>query len=366
MNISTHQIADTSSPHLQIERLEKRYGNYQAVKALDLQVNRGEFLGFLGPSGCGKSTTLRMIGGLITQTSGRIIVDGKDISSLPPHQRNMGIVFQNYALFPHMTVEENVGFGLRMRKWPTARIRERTAKMLATVHLESYAKRKIKDLSGGQQQRVALARALAIEPSVLLLDEPLSNLDAKLREAMRSEIREIQLASGITTIFVTHDQNEALAVCDRVAVMRDGHIEQIGTASDVYERPETPFVADFVGRINRLQASRNADGTVAVGATAIGKHETGAGAVTVMVRPHHVQLFDASAATPATYVFEGRVKNVAYLGDVTQYLIASDLGLISTERASTGHGRRHAIGDPVRFGWDADDLLFFEGEENKK
>lgn len=366
MNVPATHIPEVSTAHLRLESLEKSYGAFRAVKALDLQVNRGEFLGFLGPSGCGKSTTLRMIGGLIAHTSGRIIVDGKDISSLPSHQRNMGIVFQNYALFPHMTVEENVGFGLRMRNWPAARIRERTAKMLETVHLGGYGNRKINDMSGGQQQRVALARALAIEPAVLLLDEPLSNLDAKLREAMRSEIREIQLASGITTIFVTHDQTEALAICDRVAVMRDGHIEQIGSASDIYERPATSFVADFVGRINRLESIQNDDGIVRVGETHVAMRKAPSGPIATLIRPHRVQLFDASTSTTTGHGFEGRIKSVSYLGDVTQYLIASGLGLISAERSSIGNERRYAVGDPVKFGWDADDMMFFPTEGPKQ
>lgn len=357
-------MTEASTAHLRLERLEKLYGDYAAVKALDLQVTRGEFLGFLGPSGCGKSTTLRMIGGLVSQTSGRIVVDGKDISSLPPHRRNIGIVFQNYALFPHMTVEENVGFGLRMRKWPAAKIRERTAKMLATVHLEGYGKRKTRELSGGQQQRVALARALAIEPALLLLDEPLSNLDAKLREAMRSEIREIQRASGITTIFVTHDQNEALAVCDRVAVMKNGDIEQVGTAFDIYERPATPFVADFVGRINRLEALQGDDGSVRVGQTPIAKRNAAAGKVMTLVRPHRVKIANASEPLMTTQGFEGRVKEITYLGDVTQYAIDSEIGVIAAERASAARGTRHGVGDPVKFGWDAEDLIFFQNERS--
>jgi putative spermidine/putrescine transport system ATP-binding protein len=275
--------------HLTLDNLEKRYGSTTAVAALSLGVAKGELLGLLGPSGCGKTTTLRMIAGLVPATAGRITVAGADVTALPPHRRDMGVVFQSYALFPHMNVADNIAFGLRMRPIPKAEIAARVAAALDLVRLPHLAARRPKELSGGQQQRVALARALVIEPSILLLDEPLSNLDAKLREDMRTEIRDIQQRLGITTIFVTHDQAEALAMCDRIAVMHAGRLEQLGTPEAIYEHPASQFVADFVGRTNRIDAT--SDGTrLTAGALAFRAPPGPAGAVTAMIRPHRIRL----------------------------------------------------------------------------
>ena len=230
--------ADPAVSHLVLEGLEKRFGSGPAsVAGLDLSVEQGELVALLGPSGCGKTTTLRMIGGLMAATAGRIVVAGRDVTALPAHRRDMGIVFQSYALFPHMTVAGNVAFGLEMRGVGRAAAAARVQAALEMVRLGGLGGRRPRELSGGQQQRVALARALVIEPSILLLDEPLSNLDAKLRDEMRTEIRDIQQRLGITAIFVTHDQGEALSMCDWVAVMRGGRIEQMGTPADIYERP---------------------------------------------------------------------------------------------------------------------------------
>ena len=236
--------------YLEIDNVSKSFGKSFAVEDFNLQVDKGEFVSFLGPSGCGKTTTLRMVAGFETPTSGRIIVNGEDITDKSPSQRDVGMVFQAYALFPNMTVAQNIGFGLRIRKEPNSAIKERVAEMLSIIHLEQKGDSFPYQLSGGQQQRVALARALANRPQVLLLDEPLSALDAKIRVSLRAEIRAIQQKLGITAIYVTHDQEEALSISDRVVVMYEGKMEQVGTPFEIYNFPQTAFVANFVGTLN--------------------------------------------------------------------------------------------------------------------
>jgi len=239
---------------LTLSNVSKRFTDFDAVKEFNLDVEKGEFVSFLGPSGCGKTTTLRMIAGFETPSTGRIVLDGADITDKAPNQRNVGMVFQAYALFPNMTVEQNIGFGLRIRKEPEEAVKQRVAEMLGVTHLEQKGKSYPYQLSGGQQQRVALARALAIRPQVLLLDEPLSALDAKIRLSLRAEIRAIQKQLGITAIYVTHDQEEALSISDRIVVMSHGRIEQVGTPFQIYNFPETNFVAGFVGTLNTVEA----------------------------------------------------------------------------------------------------------------
>lgn len=235
-----------------LQNISKTFGNTKAVIDFNLEVEKGEFVSFLGPSGCGKTTTLRMIAGFELPSSGHIWLDGEEITFQRPNRRNIGMVFQAYALFPNLTVAQNIGFGLQVRKMERRQIEERVREMLSLIHLESYADRYPYQLSGGQQQRVALARALAIRPRLLLLDEPLSALDAKIRLELRQEIRRIQQTLGITTIYVTHDQEEALSLSDRVVVMNQGQIEQIGTPLEIYNYPQTEFVASFVGQLNLL------------------------------------------------------------------------------------------------------------------
>ncbi|GAB4503590.1 MAG: ATP-binding cassette domain-containing protein [Anaerolineales bacterium] len=235
---------------LQIENISKVFGSVEAVKNFNLNIEKGELVSFLGPSGCGKTTTLRMVAGFETPTSGRIIMDGKDITDVPPNKRDVGMVFQSYALFPNMTVASNIGFGLKVMKKPAEEIEQRVEEMLALINMPNYGNRYPYQLSGGQQQRVALARALALRPDVLLLDEPLSALDAKIRVSLRAEIRAIQQKLGITAIYVTHDQEEALSLSDRVVVMNEGKMEQVGTPFEIYNFPKTAFVANFVGTLN--------------------------------------------------------------------------------------------------------------------
>lgn len=237
---------------VKLDHVSKMFGKARGVENVNINIKSGEFFTFLGPSGCGKTTTLRMIAGFYYPTKGRIYFDNKDVTTLQPNKRNIGMVFQNYALFPHMTVFENVAFGLEVRKLSKATIKEKVEKALKLVHLENFENRKINELSGGQQQRVALARALVIEPDILLLDEPLSNLDAKLREETRLEIKRLQVELGITTIYVTHDQTEAMTMSDRIMVMKEGIVQQIGTPQEIYNRPANHFVASFIGESNIL------------------------------------------------------------------------------------------------------------------
>ncbi|MFM8363918.1 MAG: ABC transporter ATP-binding protein [Verrucomicrobiota bacterium] len=239
---------------VELRHVTKRFGSYEALKDATFDIRAGEFMTFLGPSGCGKTTCLRLISGFDTPTSGRIFLDGKDVTFDPPYRRDVNQVFQNYALFPHLTIRENIAFGLRMKKVPSAVIKERVDRVVAMTSLEPFVDRKPAQLSGGQRQRVALARAIVCEPKVLLLDEPLSALDAKLRTQMRIELKQLQKKLGITFIFVTHDQEEALTMSDRVAVMHDGRVEQIGTVNDIYYKPATRFVATFIGESNIVEA----------------------------------------------------------------------------------------------------------------
>jgi putative spermidine/putrescine transport system ATP-binding protein len=248
--------------YLELQELNKRFGDFTAIHALDVALEAGEFLALLGPSGCGKTTALRIVAGFERPTKGRVVVEGTDVTGVPPNRRDMGMVFQAYSLFPNMNAEDNVDFGLRVRGRPPGERKRRVAELIELVGLTEAAKRYPHQLSGGMQQRVALARALAIEPRVLLLDEPLSALDALVRLQLREEIRRVQTQLGITTLYVTHDQEEALSISDRVAVLSKGRIEQIGVPVEIYNEPRTPFVAEFIGTMNRLEATVAENGEV--------------------------------------------------------------------------------------------------------
>ncbi len=312
--------------HLVLERLTRRFGsNPPAVDRLTLELPKGSLLALLGPSGCGKTTTLRLISGLERADGGRVLVGGRDMTPLPPEARNMGVVFQSYALFPHMTAAGNVGFGLETRGLPRAARAARVAEALAMVGLSDLADRKPRALSGGQHQRVALARALAIQPELLLLDEPLSALDAQLRVGVREEIRALQRRLGTTTVFVTHDQGEALAMADLVAVMDHGRLEQLGTPEELFERPATPFVAGFVGRSSRFAATVEAPGRVRIGGQALQAAETpAAGPAQVYIRPHRV-LVGADGALPA------RVTTRTYEGATALLALETGIGGLQAE-----------------------------------
>jgi putative spermidine/putrescine transport system ATP-binding protein len=306
-----------------MEGLSRHYGPIVALDRLDLTMQPGELIALLGPSGCGKTTTLRLLAGLEDADSGHITVDGKNITHVPASKRDMGMVFQAYSLFPHMTVRQNVAFGLRLRKVSAAQRDKRAIEMLDLVGLSTQADRYPHQLSGGQQQRVALARALAIEPQVLLLDEPLSALDAKVRAQLRDQIRRIQLEVGITTLFVTHDQEEALAIADRVGVMQSGHIEQLAPPTEVYSRPATSFVAEFVGLSNRLTGEVRGGEVIVRGRTLpLVESDVPDGQVVALVRPEAVTL--ASHTTTESGPLVGTVIAVTFLGATSRVTV--DLG----------------------------------------
>jgi putative spermidine/putrescine transport system ATP-binding protein len=310
---------------LELTGVQKTFGDVAAVLDFNLAAEKGEFVSFLGPSGCGKTTTLRMIAGFEKPTAGQITVDGKDITYTSPNQRNVGMVFQSYALFPNMSVGDNIGFGLKVRKRQKGDIARRVGELLELIHLEGRGDRYPWQLSGGQQQRVALARALAIEPQVLLLDEPLSALDAKIRIVLRKEIRAIQRQLGITTVYVTHDQEEALSLSDRVVVMSEGRIEQIGTPSEIYNFPSTAFVASFVGTLNLVNAGvvDAAAGRLSIDGqevrTSKAVSEAGAGGrVTLAVRPEGIELGDGE---PGANRLRGTVEDINFLGSIVRIRI---------------------------------------------
>jgi putative spermidine/putrescine transport system ATP-binding protein len=316
--------------HLELQGLYRSFGTVVALSGIDLALETGEFVSLLGPSGCGKTTALRLVAGFDRPDSGRIVVDGKDITSVPPNKRDMGMVFQAYSLFPNMTAEQNVEYGLKIRKKPRAERRKLVAELLGLVGLGQAGKRYAHQLSGGMQQRVALARALAIEPRVLLLDEPLSALDAKVRVQLREEIRRIQLELGITTLYVTHDQEEALSISDRVAVLHDGRIEQVGTPPEMYGNPATPFVAEFIGTMNRLVSTVAGDGLVEHAGRVLyvdaARGLPPGERVLLLVRPETVDIEAAGDEPAPEGAMIGEVVSHIFLGSVTRVRIVDPSG----------------------------------------
>jgi spermidine/putrescine ABC transporter ATP-binding subunit len=323
-------IARAGGGALALRALTKRYPNFVAVDGIDLDLASGEFLTLLGPSGSGKTTTLMMIAGFTPPSAGDILLDGRSVTALAPERRNMGVVFQNYALFPHMTVQENVAFPLRMRNQPKPTIARKVAAALHLVQLETLGERLPRQLSGGQQQRIALARALVFDPDLLLMDEPLGALDKNLREQMQFELKRLHAELGVTILYVTHDQEEALTMSDRIALMNRGTIAQVGTAEELYERPASRFVAEFIGESNVIEGRATADGLfVATGGArfplgSAPDHAATRDAALMMVRPEKFS-FAASPESPGALV--GRVTGRIYVGDCTRYLIEVAGGL---------------------------------------
>ena len=333
---------------VRLERVTKDFGETVAVDDLSLDIASGEFFSMLGPSGCGKTTTLRMIGGFEEPTRGTIYLDGRDVTDRPPYKRDVNTVFQSYALFPHLNVYENVAFGLRRRKTGAKDIKARVNESLRLVDLVGFEKRKPAQMSGGQQQRVALARALVNRPRVLLLDEPLGALDLKLREEMQLELKAIQQEVGITFVYVTHDQEEALTMSDRLAVFNRGRIEQLGTPADLYERPATAFVAGFVGTSNLLRGD--------AAKSLVGEE----GLFTV--RPEKIRITERGASVAGDEVgADGTIRNVVYLGPDTRYIVALDAGselVVTQQNLNTSSMEVLAAqGQPVRLAWKKQHVL---------
>jgi spermidine/putrescine transport system ATP-binding protein len=340
--------------HVQLIDLAKRFGEFEAVSGIDLDISPGEFFSLLGPSGCGKTTTLRMIAGFERPSAGRVLLDGKDVSDTPPNRRNVNTVFQSYALFSHLTVAENVAFGLRFAKASKEETRSRVGQALSLVQMQEFRDRKPHQLSGGQQQRVALARALILNPSVLLLDEPLGALDAKLRKALQIELKALQEQVGITFVYVTHDQEEALTMADRIAVMDEGRIEQVGSPREVYEEPASAYVADFLGVSNLLDAQ--AIGTDSEGRCRVRVrdfellascgHTSARGPVKVVVRPERVRV-EASGETGENRL-PGKIERVVYAGATSHLVVTVDRGTpIRCMLANDGVGFSFDRGTPV-------------------
>jgi putative spermidine/putrescine transport system ATP-binding protein len=341
--------------YLELDRVGKQFGAQTVVDDFSLAVRKGEFVSFLGPSGCGKTTTLQMIAGFLDPSRGAIRLEGKDLTAVHPARRGLGIVFQSYALFPHMTAAENVAFGLEMKKVPRGERAERVRAALAMVGLAGYEERYPRRMSGGQQQRVALARALVIRPSVLLLDEPLSNLDAKLREEMQIELRQIQRTLGTTTVLVTHDQNEAMSLSDRIVVMSQGRIEQIGTPQETYERPASAFVSQFLGKTNEFAATvdrSSASARLVAGTWSAPAPPGVAGPVTISIRPERIGFSDAGlAAKVVTRIFQG---------NHWLFQCESECGPAVVIRQNDGQPQP-AEGDAVRLAWRPDDMSLRSG-----
>ncbi|WP_421988430.1 ABC transporter ATP-binding protein [Roseococcus sp.] len=347
---------------LVLEALAKRYGNSIAVERVDLQVRQGEMVALLGPSGCGKTTTLRMVAGFVAPSAGRVLIGDTDVTQAPPHARDTGMVFQSYALFPHMTVASNVAFGLEMRNVGRAERDTRVREALRLVRLDGLEDRLPRQLSGGQQQRVALARALVVNPAVFLLDEPLSNLDAKLRGEVRMEIRALQQRLGLTTLIVTHDQEEALTMADRLVVMERGRVCQVGTAEELYESPANPFVAGFVGQCNLIVGALEAPGAFRAASGALLSCATTPpppGRYVLALRPERIEVAPA-ADGPI------RLRAVTYLGPLTEYHLDLDgtpLMAIRPTPAKDDPLRRISAGDAVSLSWDASAARLLSAEQ---
>jgi putative spermidine/putrescine transport system ATP-binding protein len=354
--------SDGGQPALVLRGLRKQFGDVAAVDGVDLDVAKGEFITLLGPSGSGKTTTLRVIAGFISADDGSIAIDGREMRQVPPHRRDVGMVFQNYALFPHMTAAQNVAFPLQMRGIGRPEQRRRVAEALGMVKLDRFGERYPRQLSGGQQQRVALARAIVFQPRLLLMDEPLGALDKKLREALQLEILRISRQIGATVIYVTHDQEEALVMSDRIAIFDRGRIQQLGTGEDLYERPNSMFVADFVGESNMLRGRLERDGQGAwlvrgpwrwrVDPALVDAHglQDGGGAALV-VRPEHLRVVAPESATDGANAIDAAVTEVLYLGPTRKVELALPDGVNAVVRENAGAAGDWRPGDRVRLEW---------------
>jgi spermidine/putrescine ABC transporter ATP-binding subunit len=355
----TDRSTTSASPAIAFSGVSKQYGAHTAVESLDLEINEGEFFCLLGPSGCGKTTTLNLLGGFAAASTGEIRIRGELVNRTPPHRRKVNTVFQSYALFPHLNVRDNVAFGLRMAKVPRSNTDTRVLEALTLVALEAYADRYPAQLSGGQQQRVAVARALVNRPAVLLLDEPLGSLDLKLRKRLQVELSQIQREIGTTFVFVTHDQGEAMAMADRIAIMNEGRVEQIGTAKEIYQQPASRFVADFIGESNFIGVEWH-DGVVMASHGKVplpspDRKDSGSG--TLMVRPESVRL---ASASPSDAGLLGTVVKVSFLGNLTRVSIdcaaAEDPIIVDMPTELSEQVREESL---VRLRWEAEAAVLF-------
>jgi iron(III) transport system ATP-binding protein len=377
--MSEQQAVNTESakPYLQIDRLTKKFGDFTALDEVSLEVYEGELICFLGPSGCGKTTFLRAIAGLDIQTSGTVSQAGKDISALPPSERDFGIVFQSYALFPNLTCERNIGFGLENQKVSKADIAKRVAELLEMVGLPDQGKKYPAQLSGGQQQRIALVRALATSPGLLLLDEPLSALDAKVRTYLRHEMKSLQRRLGVTTVMVTHDQEEALTMADRIVVMNQGVIEQIGTPIEIYREPSTLFVADFIGAMNQIEGQAGSNNSVKVGNVTFTsrQHDLQVDSpIIVAIRPEDIVPLGEGASSEGTHsgstenIFDASVEDMEFLGSFWRVsLNNSDFGDAVLVADMSINAVRHMaveIGKTISVEFQSDRLWVFPPDTN--
>ncbi|MFS0655359.1 ABC transporter ATP-binding protein [Bacillus sp. 179-C3.3 HS] len=360
---------------INLDHISQHFGEQIALHDVSLTVNEGEFFSLLGPSGCGKSTLLNIIGGFLEPTNGMVYIGGQNVTSLPPYQRKTGMVFQSYALFPHLTVFDNVAYGLKVQKRKKAEIKQKVMESLSLVQLETYAKRMPHQLSGGQQQRVAIARALAIQPAVLLLDEPLSNLDAKLRQNMQTELRKIQRNVGITTILVTHDQEEALSLSDRIGILGEGKIQQIGTPLEVYRQPINRFVAEFIGQVNVFDATyekESATFTVPHLTQVNGKHVQLKTATNegkreyqndlLMLRPERIRVSFEQEEDQPNHV-TGVLADVHYIGHSLRLVVGLDIGELIVHASDTAFPQLPSVGETVHLHWQPEDLVFLHSKE---
>ncbi len=358
---------------VELKQVRKMFGSNIVVDDFNLQIREGECISFLGPSGCGKTTTLNMIAGFLEPDGGEILIKGKRMNGVPSNKRELGMVFQTYSLFPHMTVAENVAYGLKLRKVPKAEMKQRVNRVLELVKLPHVADRYPKQLSGGQRQRIAIARALVIEPSLLLLDEPLSNLDAKLREELREEIKRLHLETGVTTIFVTHDQEEALYLSDRIVVLSNGKVEQIGTPLDIYNRPATEFVHTFIGKSNKLPAvlegeeggmlRLRSEAGFTLKATAKGQNLSAGSSVSAYVRPEKLRLAAPGTDAGEANAVQGRVRHLSFLGAFAECDIEIGPMVVTARIQTAGVDAVLKQGYEITLLWDPEDVFVFPREE---
>jgi putative spermidine/putrescine transport system ATP-binding protein len=358
------QLPATPRPKVVLEGIERRYGDVLALASLDLAVHEGEFLTLLGPSGCGKTTTLRIIAGFIDPTAGRVLINGRDVGRLPPNKREVGMVFQNYALLPHLTVNDNIAFGMKQRGASKAARAARVAELLDLIQLAGYEQRYPAELSGGQRQRVAIARAVAHPPAILLMDEPLGALDLKLREAMQQELRAIQKKLGITTLYVTHDQIEAMVMSDRIVVMRNGRVEQIGSPSNIYRRPASRFVASFVGRINFLPVLNDNGARCRASGMPLklpGPEQPLPAALTLAIRPEWLRILAAGEAADGHNVLDVRIIESVFIGSHVSLKADVGGGTILTLHGDPDSSLPRA-GEAARISWSRDRAIILTDE----